>query len=394
MLNHYYIFSATWGTILFLYLLGWSSLNGDLNPILLFFFLLAIVLSLLLGRRRSRCFRYVRNVLPKMPVWAVILILGCGVLGFLQLGYIPVFGLFDQSYDYQELLDRDSSIFITIGVVGSVFGVGFQFTRLIETRRKIDLIKMLLFIGYLIAFSSRGPLFISGVTCLILFFARSGAKLTGRNVALLLLATIMGLWLFGVLGNIRMGYDWNDSSYIYYLGRFKGRWPDFIPREYCWAYSYLTSPLANLNYSLSKAVQIDPVNFLYDFLPMMFSKRLPLYETVHAPLQVSYFNVSSVWSNYYMHLSLLGLYFGYLFQILLLEIWARVARGTPFENLMHAYCSECVILSFFVNSFVYPTMGYPAVILVFICLWRVVVNKETKPKVSARTIRHRTGFIK
>lgn len=376
MLNFYYIYAVTWGTILFLYLLGWSSLNGALNPVLLIFFLLTTGLSVLLGKRWSNRFRYVKRTPPKMSTLVVVLILGCGALGFEQLGYIPALGFFDQSYDYQELLDRESSIFMTVGVVGSVFGVGYQFARLLEKRDIVDITKLALFALYLFAFSSRGPLFICGVTCLILYCSRRKFKLTPPRVALLVLAVIIGLWAFGVLGNIRTGSDWNDSSYIYLLGYFEGRWPDFIPKEYCWAYSYLTTPLANLNYSLTKAVQIDPINFIYDFLPMMLAKRLPLYEVVHAPLQVSYFNVSSVWSNYYMHLNLIGLFLGYLLQMIVLEVGVALARGTQFENLMMAYCSECVVFSFFVNSFAYPTMGYPAIILAFVCIWKGSNSKE------------------
>ena len=319
-----------------------------------------------------------------MSIWVVVFILGCGIVGFAQLGYIPALGFFDQSYDYQELLDRESSIFMTAGVVGSVFGVGYQFARLLENSDRADIAKLALFALYLVAFSSRGPLFICGITCLVLFCSKNSIKLTPSRAVLIALAVLFGLWVFGVLGNIRTGADWNDSSYIYYLGLYEDRWPDFIPKEYCWAYSYLTSPLANLNYSLTKAVQVDPINFVYDFLPMMLAKRLPMYEVVHAPLQVSYFNVSSVWSNYYMHLNLIGLYFGYLLQMLVLEIWTTLARGTQFENLMMAYCSECVILSFFVNSFAYPTMGYPAVMLVFVCLWERANNKKGTTKGLSR----------
>lgn len=380
MFNYYYTYAFTWGCVLILYLLGWSSLNSALNPVLLVFFCLTIAISLLLGKRWSKRFCYSEHTLPSLPAWAIVVILGCGAIGFAQLGYIPAMGFLDESYDYQELLDRESSMFITIGVVGSVFGGSYQFARLLERRNKSDVVKLVLFVLYLVAFSSRGPLFICGATCVILFCSHNRFKLTFRRVILLILAVLAGLWAFGILGNIRSGYEWNDSSYIYLLGGYEGYWPNIIPREYCWAYSYLTSPLANLNYSLTRDAQIDPLNFFYDFLPMMVAKRLPLYEVVHAPLQVSYFNVSSVWSNYYMHLNLPGLFLGFVLQMILLETWTGLARGTRFENLMMACCSGCVVFSFFVNSFTYPTMGYPAVLLACICLWQNISDKRAVSK--------------
>lgn len=247
MLNFYYVYAATWGTILFLYLLGWSSLNAALNPVLLFFFLVTIILSLVLGMRWKKRFVY-REIAPsKLPVWAIALILGCGVIGYAQLGFVPIANILNGTYVYQDI-------------------------------------------------------------------------------------------------------------------------------------SYLTSPLGNLNYSLNTAIQVDPVNFCYDFLPIMLSKRLPLYEVVEPPLQVPYFNVSSVWSNYYMHLDLMGLFLGYLLQVCMLEVWIKLARGSEYEGLMMAYCSQCVILSFFVNSFAYPTMGYPAILLACICIWK----RSSKRKSYAR----------
>ncbi|WP_322354866.1 hypothetical protein [Paratractidigestivibacter sp.] len=388
MLNFYYIYGAVWGIVLFLYLLGWSSLNGSLSPVLLVFFSVTIFLSAALGKRRESCFVYSGNKLPKLPTWAVLLFLVCGAIGFMQLGYIPALQFIDSTYDYQQLLDREPSIFMTVAVVGSVFGCGYQFSRFIENREAADMAKLIPLALYLVMFSSRGPLYICGVTCFIIVCSKRKRTLRFADYLITAILIIFALWLFGVLGNIRVGCNWNDSSYIYLLGGFTGLWPEYIPHEFCWAYSYLTSPLANLNYSLSFTVQIDSLNFLYDFLPMMLAKRLPLYVTPAAPLQVTYFNVSSVWSNYFLHLDLPGLFIGYLLQIALLETWLLAARGTCAENLMKAYCSECVIFSFFANSFVYPTMAYPAIMLGCACIfWKCSSRKRALSYLSARDVK-------
>lgn len=380
MLNFYYVYAATWGTILFLYLLGWSSLNAALNPVLLFFFLVTIILSLVLGMRWKKRFVY-REIAPsKLPVWAIALILGCGVIGYAQLGFVPIANILNGTYVYQDMLDADASIFRTIGLVGSEFGCGYQFVRILQFRQKSDFVKLGLFLLYLVSFGSRGPLVICILTCSIVYVSHRRIRLTPLRALVAFFLIVIVLWLFGILGNMRQGYDWDDCSYIYLLGYYEGLWPDFMPKEFCWAYSYLTSPLANLNYSLNTAIQVDPVNFCYDFLPMMLSKRLPLYEVVEPPLQVPYFNVSSVWSNYYMHLDLMGLFLGYLLQVCMLEVWIKLARGSEHEGLMMAYCSQCVILSFFVNSFAYPTMGYPAILLACICIWK----RSSKRKSYAR----------
>lgn len=377
MLNFYYIYAATWGTVLFLYLLGWSPLNASLDPVLLLFFLVTIFLSLVLGTKWKKRFEYGYSIPPKFPVWAVALILGCGVIGYIQLGFVPILKAFNNTYDYQVMLEADASIFRTIGMVGSVFGCDYQFIRVLKERERAEFVKLALFILYLVSFGSRGPLFICALTCLILYVSSRRIRFSFLQLLSAGFVVVFVLWVFGVLGNLRMGYEWDDCSYIYRLGYYQGRWPELIPQEFCWAYSYLTSPLGNLNYSLSTVVHSNPVNFLYDFIPLMISKHLPLYESIEAPLQVSYFNVSSVWSNYYMHLNLIGLFFGYVLQVCMLEFWIGLSRGTEYEHLMMAYCSSCVVLSFFVNSFTYPTMGYPAILLACICAWY-----KMRPKTS------------
>lgn len=377
MFNFFYIYSCIWSIVLFLYLLGWSGLNAALDPMLLLFFLTSVVLSLALGKWFSARFDYDQRACPpRMPWAAVAVIVVCGIFGIVQLGFVPLVELNSGSFDYENMLSADSNIFRTIGIVGCVFGIGYQFARLQVVKSLQEVVKLLLFLGVLFLFAARSPIVIAGTTCLILFLARHRGRLNIKQGIAVALIVIVGLWLFGVFGNIRQGYDWNDSSYIYLLGYFNGYWPSWIPREFCWAYSYLTSPLANLNYSLQFSNTIDPVNFIYDFLPLALSKRLPLYETAHAMLQVSYFNVSSVWSNYYIHLSFPGFFLGYLAQMALLGLWHCVARGTQNVNLMLAYCSECVIMSFFVNSFAYPTMAYPAVLLFVISLVQAVHDRR------------------
>ena len=376
MLNFYYAYSFTWGIVLSLYLLGWSGLNTALHPALLVFFLLTIMLSIWPGKLFSDRFIVKERNIPPLPTWAMLVILGCGAIGFVQMGYIPVTGFFDSTYDYSILINQEASIFRTIGIVGSVFGVNYQFYRLLNKKTRMDIIKLLLFVFYLLMMSSRGPFVICAITCFFLYCSCAHFKMTLSRGAVLIILLVTGLWLFGIFGNMRSGFEWNDSSYIFQLGHYDGYWPAILPKELCWAYSYLTSPLSNLNYAFTQDVMIDPVNFIYDFLPMMISKNLPLYNPVDAPLLVPYFNVSSVWSGYYQHLGVFGMFLGYFLQIIVMNVWHLCARDTDYEQLMLAYCMECTIMSFFVNSFVYPYMSYPAILLALICIVQKARNMQ------------------
>lgn len=376
MLNPYLIYSFTWGSVLVLYLFGWSGLNQSLNAALLMFFAVTVVFSLVVGIKRLRQFHYEKSEKPKELPWFVVsLIMTAGLFGFIQLGYVPLLNLLLGSYDYSSLLHHDSYICLTIGTVGSVFGLTYQTSRLLDKFDKLELCKLLLFFLYLVLLSSRGALLVSFLVSGLLIGSKAIFKRPALVIVIMTIAVAVSLWLFGVAGNIRSGFQWNDNSYIYSIGLYEGHWPVSLPREFCWAYSYITSPLANLNYSVEQNVaQFDVINYLYDFLPMMIAKRLPFYTAPTTPLLVHYFNVSSIWSGYHLHMGIPGLYLGFVLQMVIVEVWIRVSEGKGFGNLMKAYCSECLIMSFFDNSFVYPTMAYPALMLLTGAFVRGVLN--------------------
>ena len=83
-----------------------------------------------------------REIAPsELPVWAIAFILGCGVIGYAQLGFVPIANILNETYVYKDMLDADASIFRTVAIVGSVFGCGYQFVRILQFRQKLDFVK-------------------------------------------------------------------------------------------------------------------------------------------------------------------------------------------------------------------------------------------------------------
>ena len=83
------------------------------------------------------------------------------------------------------------------------------------------------------------------------------------------------LYLNGVLSNLRTGYGWNDNHVIFFAGAINSSWPKFLPMQLAWAYSYITSPLANLN--LTSSVyngSIDFIRLIVTTVPIFIAKRL------------------------------------------------------------------------------------------------------------------------
>lgn len=376
MTNYFYTYSIVWSIVLFAYLLGWSGLNKPLHTALLVFFIITIALSLSLGKLFSERFKYQEKKSPKKLPWFVVLgITGLGYAGIINLGFNPLGQIIIGTYDASRMYNSADSIIWTLGTVGCVFGSCYQISRLIEKPDVSDTIKLLLLLSALLIMANRGPLVVVCIVSLVLLVSKMGKERHFISIVLCIITIIGLLWLFGVHGNIRQGYSWNDSSYIYQLGYFEGRWPDWLPKQFCWSYSYLTSPLANLNYNLNYHIKYNIINYVYDFVPLFIGKRMPLYSVSGTKLQVDYFTVSSIWSYYYAHLDIIGLYLGYILQLLILTFWSKTADNTNNSNLMRAFCSECVIMSFFDNSLVYPTMSYPVFLLIIICVLQYGIVK-------------------
>ena len=382
-LNFYYVYALVWGGVLFLYQLGWSELNAPLHPLLLIFFLLSISCSIVLGVKRRKTLHVLNCELPPLHSFLIVSVYIATVACFIQSGSIPALEFLFGSYNYGELLTADGSIFRTVSVVLSILFACYQFERYLDKRKSGDLVSCLSFLLILVLHSSRSPLLICGFVCFLLYVSRKVQSVARINaLTFSILALIVGLfvgWLFGVFGNIRSGFEWNDCSLIYEIGFFENHWPEWLPKEFCWAYSYITSPLANLNNSLSLLPKEDAINFIYDFMPMALSKRMPMYVEPCPPLIVPYFNVSTVWSNYVLHLGLPGLFLGFIGQVILLGLVSKAIKKTSFERLGLAFLAECVAFSFFVNSFAYPTMGYPLLIVVAMAVMeKVVLSRKEK----------------
>ncbi len=371
MLNYYYCYCMTWGSVLFFYVLGLSELNKALNPLLLLFFIVSILYAAVMGYRLRSSFRFTDENLPAIPVAIALILIACAIASFLQSGDIPLLNMLRGEYDYEDLINKEASIFHTIAIVGSNFVFIYQLLRLSHRRTRRDLVVLFLSLAVLLAATSRSNLMICGMAALIVVITRRSRKFTLGKTFLIAIIVVTALWLFGAIGNVRSGFDWWDSSYIYLLGYYRGLWPDFLPDQFCWFYSYFTSPLANLNYAvgLTSGSSIDVFNYVYDFIPMMIAKRLPLYEPSNAVLQVPYFNVSSVWSDYFVDGGVVGIFLGFIIQFGLLRFGHSIVRGGRYETLFLVLASVCMIGSFFVNTFVYPTTSYPVCIALALAVW-------------------------
>ena len=182
-----------------------------------------------------------------------------------------------------------------------------------------------------------------------------------KNVILFFISMLFILCFFGILGNLREGAKWNDSSYIQYAGRFNSNYPLWLPKPLMWGYSYLITPLNNLNYNMQiDNVNIDITNYIVSLTPDFIVKRIFEDVPIQKPqLQVSHFTALAGFSDFYLNGGVLGLYLLFFYQIVLfLLIRFYVGnRGQVIVPIL-AIMEMLVLFQAFTNIYYYSAASF------------------------------------
>lgn len=276
MLKYQNWYAGIWIAVVGLYALGWSSLNGALDPALLVFFGVSIVVSIIMAALSSPIpLVKLRWVKRRKPVITIAVFLGF-LVDWAYRGSLPVL----QSYQgYDPTSTAELSVGIPVfHVVLMAFAIFYtmylSYLYLSDTQNKGYLWEFLLLIGMLILNYSRGYVVFCLFIMLLLYssFNSKGIKQTKVGSIVLIVLAAFGVIIFiSAAGNIRSGYSWNDCSYIETIGYFNN-YPDWLTKHFMWGYSYATSPLANLNLNcLRYNGNLNFAVILFSFLPEQLS---------------------------------------------------------------------------------------------------------------------------
>ena len=365
MLNFYYMYSIIWGAILLLYSFGWSDLCAPLAPSLLIFFLITIGVSLILGYFNRKSFLYYEpEEFPKRNKYVTPFIVFFCLAEFVYCRQIPL-------------------IFIALGIKGYTEYTGiptlhplvlyfasfysqYLFYRFLCIRDKKALKEyiIILFFIYFLQFN-RGGLLISFLMSMLMLLAKN--KSTNRSIMkpkTLLLSIILVLLIlfgFGALGNIRHGFSFSNSSYIERLGRFNDSYPAWLPKQFMWAYVYIISPVANMNYNIELgAAQSNILGYLMTLLPDFIVRRIyagPIYEPKLVMEHV--FNATAGFGVAYTNEGYLGMYFLFFYMIIGLTIlWHVVPIRKAYRMPSLAIMNAIVIFMFFTQTLYYSAVSF------------------------------------
>lgn len=343
MVNPYFCYALGFSASLLLYQLSWSHLYPPLTPALLIFLLVTICLHLILAVRfmvqRTVTFNRIRPRVPGAPL-AITLFLYClWTAEFLYEGGIPFLKIvLNQPYDYKVFGIPTLHVFI---VTFSSFYTLYLFHLYLSQRTTSLFVLYIINLLAAILIYNRGMFLFNLSASSFLLIAAEGKRVSIKHVGWAAGAAVAVLFLFGVLGSLRVsnesGIPYTNEDFLNTGGATKAFRESPVPKEFFWTYIYLTSPLANLQTNASAKNSAPTLSsFLrwmnnevfFDFISkrvnFYFGETLPDEKRIYGP-----FNASTIYSRSFSHLGWAGLV---LMAVIILLIPLAYIKILPFSS--------------------------------------------------------------
>ena len=315
MANPYFCYAVAFAAALLTYLLGWSDLYPPLSLTLLFFILVTVIIHVFLGIRffgkKIIIFKKIQTENHFAPLLVTIFLYVLWCSEFLYEGGVPLIKiLLKQPYNYRIFGIPSLHVFV---VTFSSFYTVYLFQLFLSHKSKKILLLYLINLLAALLIYSRAMFFFNLTSSLFIYliFLKS---ISLRKVAFISLLLVPLFFLFGLLGSLRVSREakepYNNENFMN-IGKAKNDFKQSgIPKEYFWAYIYISSPLANLQQNINGypiellSIRNFAEMFNSEVLPDFLSKRinrlfsLEQYKekTIPGP-----FNVSTVYSRSYSY---------------------------------------------------------------------------------------------
>lgn len=388
-INPFYMYSVIFTIIIILYNLKWSDFYPDLTLSSYIFFISTIIISLIIGYGFDKYWKIEART-SKNPLniefitWIIILL---NIIEFIYVGKIPFIEIAIKNSGYSYKSYTGIPTFHVILVTFNLFFASYVFHRcIIEKYKKYFIIFIINIIPFILMYS-RGLIVLIALTCISIYIIE---KFNGFiNLKLILILTpiiLIGLYLFGISGNIRSREDYlievnSDSSYIMSIGNASNEFRESnIPKSYFWTYIYATCSLANfqetVNYYNNHSIDVDSITKFINrgIVPDFISKRIndilginniEPYKRITPPL-----TTAISYTTPYVELGWLGVILHYIYFVIYIYVY-RI-----FLNKNNSFCvtgfsilNTLTIFNFFDNGFTFSPLSlqliYP-IILSFI----------------------------
>lgn len=393
MLNCFFGYSVVWMLILVLYNFKLSAFNHSLDAGLLLFILFTVVSSFFVGYFNKSKFKYANRAVD-YGLKPIILIVILFILNFIYAKSIPLFSIITGNSEYREF-NSIPILYVVLNGISFYYGINYfnAYLNLDKYKTRNLICFLIINVLYLLVFSRSTILFlITGALILYIMSKRESIaeerkKVKKKKYALIIISTFLILYLFGALGNVRSGLKYNDNSYIQRIGLYTN-YPEFLPKQFMWSYSYLTSPLANLNNNVlnHKDIDFNIRGVMSELLNRTFSKQLfpDLKYGEEAVLDVGiekeYFSASTGYFLMYTYGGFVGLFIQYILLFIISYIQIRMLKNKHNEGKEN--CTFIILLLANVLMFFYNSLNTATI------SWWLIINFVAllkKPKIKWRS---------
>jgi len=380
--NPFYLYVITFTIVIVTYLLGWSSLYPKLSFLLLLFFIITFILSLILGGVIDKYSRIIYNKLDssegvKRTIIGIYIVL---LLEFIYNKGIPLLLVFSGSaYDYRDF--GIPTLHPILATFTSFYTV-YVFHVWLSKKKKKNLIYLFILLLFPILIYNRGMLLISLVSCLIVFLM-SIKRIKLKAFFYIAVSVAVLLYFFGVLGNYRLVKS-SSNEYFLEVGKATDSFKNSrVPKEYFWAYIYISSPLANLQNNITEngPEEIRVMDFIStELLPDFISKRLA--EVTHAEQAsisqiASFLTVGTVFARSYSLLGWPGIYLMYLFIAAFVFFYIIILRKSNkyYVTGISILCTF-VIFNSFSNMIYFSGLSFQLIYPILLGTFKIRIRKR------------------
>lgn len=369
MLNPFYWYSIIWLIVIALYGLGFSAINTPLALDLQAFFFISTIISFFLGFVLRKIFIY-RPLQKKVRITnkltSIIIIISLAELIYAR--QIPLISIARGQSEYGDFtgIPLIHTLLINFIILYSTY----LFYIFIETHEKAILNKIILQLLPVLLMFQKGVL----ILCIFIFVNMAIAKLrinykvfSLKNIIIICLVLFLVLYINGILANIRSGFSWNDSSSIYETALIT-HWPKFIPQQLIWTYTYITTPLGNLNQILNNfsgsihydqlVASILPVTFVKQVTPMSISNL------DYNILLVPAMNACTGYLSVALSGGIVGIYFLTIMANIIVAVFSIWLQRKEYRSPMDGIL--CMMMTFL---FFYDTFSTAQTSLLILMIW-------------------------
>lgn len=195
-------------------------------------------------------------------------------LNFLYKGKIPLMEIILKTgYTHRDFegIPILSVLILTYGIYLSALA---SYNIIISKTRKNIINYLLILLPYCLVYSRF--LIIFSLLVFILNYIKI-KKWNLKKYFVILIISFFSMYIFGILGNIRSGYKYNDSNLILRIGGANNKFlTSSIPQEFFWFYTYLTSSQANFEKTLylQKPKENFKDFFIFSLIPEIIRKKI------------------------------------------------------------------------------------------------------------------------